>query len=464
MNTIEDSRSTGREATPSADAPPLSTGLIAGYGVASAPFEMLRAPALPILPALYAKEFGMEMTLISLALLLLRLSDGATDVIVGILSDRTRSRWGPRKPWLFASIFLAVPAAYGLYVPGETPSIWMFSFCYFFFYLAWTFFDIPYTAWSSELATRYEDRSRLALSRGLWQNLGLITLTLVPLLPFLPSTEMNFHTLHAMFWLVAVVYPLGVLYAVFRLPVGHFMATAGSFSLRETFTVIRDNRPFALFLGIGFLSDFALGCFQALFFLFFDSYLGLGTSFTLIFLSALTVSVFSLRGWQVLVKRTSKNRLLVISLAATVVHGMLIALLEPGPYALPVFIAYLAAFYALQAGRDAALYAIFGDVVDYDTLRTGENRAGQFSAAWMILRKIGYAVAPAVAFFVAGVAGYDPSGSTQTNLGIFGLKAANGYVPALFMLGALMLALRFPLTASVHADIRRQLAERAAAR
>ena len=463
MNKNEDTRSTDPEGVSQTDAPPLSTALVAGYGAASAPFEMLRAPALAILPALYAKEYGMEMTLISLALLLLRLSDGATDVIVGIWSDRTRSRWGPRKPWLFASIFLAVPAAYGLYVPGEAPSIWTFSICYFFFYLAWTLFDIPYTAWSSELATRYEDRSRLALSRGLGQNIGLILLTLVPLLPFLPSTEMNFDTLHAMFWVVAVVYPLGVLYTVFRLPVGHFVASARTFSLRETFAAIRGNRPLTIFLGVCFLSDFALGCFQALFFLFFDSYLGLGTSFTLIFLSAIIVSTFSLRGWQVLVKRTSKNRLLVISLAATVLHGLLIALLEPGPYALPVFITYLAAFYALQAGRDAALYAIFGDVVDYDTLHTGENRAGQFSAAWMILRKIGYAVAPAVAFFVAGIAGYDPSGtSAQSDLAVFGLKAANGYLPALFMAAALILALRFPLTASVHADIRRQLDERAA--
>ena len=55
LNKNEDTRSTDPEGVSQTDAPPLSTALVAGYGAASAPFEMLRAPALAILPALYAK-------------------------------------------------------------------------------------------------------------------------------------------------------------------------------------------------------------------------------------------------------------------------------------------------------------------------------------------------------------------------------------------------------------------------
>ena len=84
------------------DRPALSRAAVIGYGAASGPFEMLRGPGVAILPALYAKEFGFALTALSLAMLLLRLSDGLTDVAVGVLSDRTRSRWGPRKPWLLA--------------------------------------------------------------------------------------------------------------------------------------------------------------------------------------------------------------------------------------------------------------------------------------------------------------------------------------------------------------------------
>ncbi|MFN5651896.1 MAG: MFS transporter, partial [Actinomycetes bacterium] len=155
------------------DRPALSRAAVIGYGAASGPFEMLRGPGVAILPALYAKEFGFALTALSLAMLLLRFSDGLTDVAVGVLSDRTRSRWGPRKPWLLASIPLALLSAWGLFIPGEDPGIWYFAVCYFFFYLAWTFFDIPYTAWSAELSRSYEERSRLSLSRQFWGNIGL---------------------------------------------------------------------------------------------------------------------------------------------------------------------------------------------------------------------------------------------------------------------------------------------------
>jgi len=438
----------------------LSRTTVIGYGAASGPFEMLRAPALAILPALYSAEYGLALTTISFALLLLRLSDSATDLIVGTLSDRTRSRWGPRKPWLLASIFIALPAAYGLYAPGENVSIWTFSICYFFFYLAWTMFEIPYTAWSTELARGYEDRSRLALSRGVFGSVALVLLSLVPLLPFLPNTEMTFHTTEVIFWIIAIAYPLGVLFAFFFVPKGELLASQSQVRLRESFRAIRDNRPMLLFLCIAFCADLAMGISGAMFFLLFDSYLGLGASFSLIFLTAIAVSTVSLKLWEVVVKRTSKTRLLTVCLAGGVIWGLSVSLLRPGPYTLPMFMVFLSAYYVFSAGRDVALYATIGDVVDYDSLKTGSDRAGLFSSGWMVLRKLAYAVGPAVGFFVAGVVGYDPSAEQNDTLGIFGLKASNGYLPALLLAIALLLALRFPITPEKHRTIRRRLEQR----
>lgn len=438
----------------------LPTKLFVGYGAVAAPYEMLRAPALAILPGLYAKEFGFALATISIAMLFLRLTDGATDLAVGLLSDKTRSAWGRRKPWLLASIFVAIPAAYGLYVPSDTPTIWSFTICYFLFFLAWTMFEIPYTAWSTELAHRYEDRSRLAVWRGLGQNAGLILLSLVPLLPFLPSTEMNFVTLHAMFWLIAITYPLGVLYAIFRLPNGGAVEEAEQFSIRDTVAAIRANRPFQLFLSVAFLSDFAVGCMTALFFLFFDIYLGVGASFTAIFLTAIVVSTLSLKLWQHLLKRTSKTGVLLVGLGGGAIVGALIAVLAPGPNALAFFIGYMALFYTFSVARDVALYAIFGDIIDYDIWKSNGSRAGLYSSAWMVLRKIAYATAPAFAFLIAGLFGFDPSADSQSDLAIFGLKAANGYLPAIFLIAAVFLAAMFPITKARHQIIRRRLEQR----
>ena len=453
----------GNQLSSSADVgrAPLPSRVVIGYGAVAGPFEMLRAPGLAILPALYTKDYGLALTAVSLALLLLRLSDGATDVIVGVLSDRTRSRFGPRKPWLLASVPLAILSAWGLHVPGETASIWQFSICYFFFYLAWTFFEIPYTAWSAELGRSYEDRSRLALSRGLGTNLGLILLSLTPLLPFLPSTAMTFDTLYVIFWVVAIFYPLGVLYAFFRVPKGEFVPAMQGAGLRETVRAVKGNAPLQIFLAIAFFSDLALGIGGAMFFLFLDTYLGIGASFSLIFITAIAMSTVALKPWQMLLARSSKRMLLIASTGGLVAWGASVLLLAPGEWALPAYIVYMSLFYALSVGRDVALYAVIGDIVDFGELRTGANRAGQFTSAWMVIRKFAYAVGPAIGFFVAGIAGYDPASAENDASGILGLKAATGYLPALMFAVATFLALRFPLTPRRQQIISRRLGQRA---
>ena len=64
--------------------------------------------------------------------------------------------------------------------------------------------------------------------------------------------------------------------------------------------------------------------------------------------------------------------------------------------------------------------------------------------------------------FIAGVAGYDPSAPSNDAVGVLGLKAANGYVPALLLAAAAVFAFRFPLTEARHRIIRRRLEQRAA--
>lgn len=440
---------------------PLPTRTVIAYGAASGPFEMLKAPALAILPALYAKDYGFALTAISFAMLWLRLSDAVMDPLVGYLSDRTRTRWGSRKPWLVASIFVFVPAALSLYVPGEHPTIWQFAIGYFFYYLGWAMFDIPYTAWGTEVATRYEDRSRLAVSRGWFTSVGLLLLSAVPLLPFLPSTEMSFGVLFIAAWGLAILYPVTIIATVVTTPSGAAAAPAAHASLRETMTAIRRNPPLLLFLAMATLADLAMGINGAMAFIFFDTYLGIGASFTAIFMTAIFVSALSLKLWEVVVRRTSKRTLLVTCLVAGVFQGLMVLFMHPGPLALPIYIAFMTLYYILAVGRDVAMYAMVGDIVDYDSLKTGGNRAGQFTSAWMVFRKLTYALGPVIGLFVAGIAGYDPGGQHNDALAIFGLKAANGYLPALLLAIATVVALRFPLTEQRHRVIRRRLEQRA---
>ncbi len=119
---------------------------LAFTGIA-APVALMQGPGLAILPNMYAQHFGIALVDIALALLLSRLvfeSLGA--LAVGVLSDRTHTRWGRRKPWIVAGALLGLVGIFQLYMPAGRPGALHLAFWMCVVYLAWNMFDVPYTA------------------------------------------------------------------------------------------------------------------------------------------------------------------------------------------------------------------------------------------------------------------------------------------------------------------------------
>ena len=123
------------------------------------------AAALPIgvyLPTIFARDFGLSLGSIGLVFLLGRLWDAVTDPVVGALSDRTRSRFGRRKPWIAAGGALFLAAALFLFFPAAGVTPLYLGVVLFFFYRGWTAMQIPFLAWSGEISGQYHQRTRIA--------------------------------------------------------------------------------------------------------------------------------------------------------------------------------------------------------------------------------------------------------------------------------------------------------------
>ena len=75
------------------------------YGAPAFALGMPTLPLLIYLPAIYAEQVGLGLTVTGIAIFIARLFDIITDPIIGILSDRTdnntQNRWGRRKPLIF---------------------------------------------------------------------------------------------------------------------------------------------------------------------------------------------------------------------------------------------------------------------------------------------------------------------------------------------------------------------------
>ena len=83
---------------------PLNLFGLMSYGLLTMPLAMGGLVMLTYLPTFYAVDLGLGLTAVGIAAVLGRLLDVFTDPVIGHLSDQTRTRFGPRKPWMVVGI------------------------------------------------------------------------------------------------------------------------------------------------------------------------------------------------------------------------------------------------------------------------------------------------------------------------------------------------------------------------
>jgi Na+/melibiose symporter-like transporter len=74
-----------------------------GYAAGDAAANLVWRGALAYLAVFYTDTFGLTASAVAILFLVVRLSDGITDIIMGMIADRTRTRWGSYRPWIMLS-------------------------------------------------------------------------------------------------------------------------------------------------------------------------------------------------------------------------------------------------------------------------------------------------------------------------------------------------------------------------
>jgi Na+/melibiose symporter-like transporter len=415
-------------------------------GFFALPFMIMQGPGLAIIPNLYASRFGFDLAQLGLALLIARLLfDAALNPVIGYLSDRTSSPLGRRIPWILIGVAVSVIGVFMLYAPRGTPGLSYLIVWYSVVCAGWTILDVAYTAWCTEITTSYDGRARIAFLRQAFTNAGLLLLAFAPLL-FSATSEMDFDVLRPTAWFALIAMPLVTVLVVWRVPQGEgagaALTTANPFaSMASTLA----SRPFLILLGCSAFVYTAMGCAGALFFLFFSTYLALGSHFTLVAVTSMTLAILSISLWTWLMHRTSK-RALVLGGTLVLACSLLSAHLNsPGPYALPLYMAMDASWYVSLVAIEAGMRSMLGDIVDHDELRTGEARAGEFTAAWSLVMKAGLAAGGALGYATAAAFGFRAEDTQIAPEAALGLKLSLGAVPAAILVPAALILIAYPL-------------------
>ncbi|MFQ3622294.1 MAG: MFS transporter, partial [Acetobacteraceae bacterium] len=160
----------------------LSPRILAAYALPAFPLAILGLPLNVYLPAFWGETMGLGLSAVGAVLLATRLIDGVTDPLVGWLSDRTRTRFGRRRPWIAAAGLVAAPAVWLLLVPPEGAGAAHLFVCASLVYLGWTMINVPHSAWGAELSTDYNERTRITSWREAATIGGIVASALVPAL------------------------------------------------------------------------------------------------------------------------------------------------------------------------------------------------------------------------------------------------------------------------------------------
>jgi GPH family glycoside/pentoside/hexuronide:cation symporter len=419
---------------------------------------------------------GADVRLAGLAFIIGRIWDGINDPLVGTLSDRFRSRWGRRRPFM---LFGAIPFGLGFFLMFNPPpfqSDWAIALYYgavFILYdTAYTIVNAPYAALTSELTEDYDERSSLAgwrMANSIFAS--LVTAALFKLLAeniFAgwfdgPNALRNGYAVSGAIWgLVIMLVPLLVV-AFVREPDRTLEKDEESINFIRITKEVLSNRPFRIGATIYLLAFTAVDIITAVFVWFLIYYMELNPPLDSIVLAlVLGVAFLSMPLTVRLMQRHGKGRTYTGMMIFWMVVMVVISLLPPGNVVLVMIAAALA---GLGYGAANAIpWAIVADVIEEDEWKTGKRREGVYAGYLVMFRKI--ATAFAVGFFVPQVlsaTGFlEGAVEAQPESAILALRIFMGAVPAVLLIISMFAAVRYPLTREAHAELRRKLEARRA--
>jgi GPH family glycoside/pentoside/hexuronide:cation symporter len=340
-----------------------------------------------------------------------KLFDALIDPPIGLLSDRTVSRFGRRRPWLLgASFFCGLSFALLFNVPGTADQAGTYAFLagwLFVYTVAYAVFAVPYLAMPGEMTDDYHERSRLMSWRTVFMTFGNLMGSAVP-----PLLVKQFGGDRAAYGEMGIVLGLVIFAAMFLT----FQGTAGArnrdrdpapLSLLENFRLLRGNQPLLVLMATKILLYIGLAAFTAVLLFFFSSLLKKDAEAVGGFFGVFSVATILFTPLQLRIgRRVEKRKAYLVCMGAYGV-GMLSWLLATP--AEPNAVLYLRALWlgAFNAGLFLFGYSMLVDTYAWDHQVTGLRREGFLASAISFVEKFSLAVGPLLIGALLSAMGFD---------------------------------------------------------
>lgn len=429
------------------------------YGIADLGISLLTAAIQFFLLFFYTDIAGIDPGLAGTALLVGKLTwDAINDPFFGFLSDRTRSRWGRRKPYMLLG---AIPFGLTIWLLFSLPPGLVGAKAFLAvlgsFLLADTFqtmVSVPYYALSAELTYDYDERTSLISIRMIFTVLGYIlgaALTTAVAGFFLNlgwSKNAAYSGMGAVFGFVAVVTLLITTFGVKENP-NPDLVPAKMPPLSQL-KFISKNRPFVQYMIMSTIISISFTLLTSLLPYYLTYQLKMTPQIPIVmFVMLATIGIFLLP-WRFVSTKLSKGPSYAIGLAIASVAILVAFFLPVGPTPIIYGVAFVAGL-----GFSAQYvfpWSMIPDVIEVDQKATGERHEGIYFGVNSFLGKLTGALGIAASGWALKLFGY-VANAEQTTHALYGIRFFFAVVPVIAFLIALPLLIWYPINRKNHAEL-----------
>ena len=455
-----------------------------GYGFGDMSSSMFWKLFSYFLPFFYSNVFGLSLADAGVLMLVTRIWDAVSDPMMGIIADRTKTRWGKYRPYL---LFFALPFALCgvlLFTTPETgKTIWAYV-TYILMMTVYTGINVPYGSLLNVMTSDSDEKSVLSSFRmffayggsfialfaweplcNMFDKARVVTAGASGLAAISTSPEA---------WNKAMIVIASCCFIFFILSflmTKEYVKSESTVSVGKDLKLLLANKPWWLMIGAALASNLFNTVRGTTTAYFFSDYIvktvEMAPQWAFLVSASIFLSIGEIANMVGVVlavpmsKHLGKKTTYILSMAVLIGLSITFFFLPAttgGYWAMLAFQILISIFTGVVS---PLVWSMYADVADYSELKDGTASTGLIFSSASMAQKFGGAFGGAAVMWMLAAFGYDTTaGAVQTETAITGLRILMSWIPAAVAALAILVVWFYPLTKQKMAGVQVELASR----
>lgn len=417
----------------------------------------------------YIKIVGIDPLRWSLAFLIYMLWNAINDPLFGHLSDRTRTKYGRRIPYLMiCGPLLSMNFIIMYFAPIESSQWIKFTWLLISLITYDSFFtivSITFTSLLAELSINPQERAMINLFAGVGNGIGFGIAYLLPLL-LINNEAVPYSQNEDIFQLIIII--LAILGATFLAFTAFGVKERPELlpekeerlGILQSIKNVLANRSFITYSIFNFMVSYLIFTINANLPFYLQDVLKISSDNVLASIPLILFITFSILGFPIILllnKRMGSKRTLFYSSILTI-FGLIIITFSSDIILVNISFAVV----GLGFSGTLLVFTLLGDIIDQDELKTGVRREGAYFGTDALINKPAQSVSAGISGLVFFLTNFNQNlgvGENQPDSAIFGIKMLIGVIPAVFIILGLISLWYYPLDATTkeYREMKRQV-------